>query len=112
MSSSEQGIERRLATMAAAGTLVLSAACTGYVEGDGALFSEPSSSSEAPAAAPLTSLPPASLIASSTARRSTSDDSLAMHASTRGQGKRDTPTRFRTTSIIRWVMSNSVISRR
>ena len=39
--------------------------------------------------------------------RSCSD---GMHASTRGLGKRETPTRRSTTSIIRCVMSNSVIT--
>ena len=57
-----------------------------------------------------TSRPPANFTASRTARRSTSEDSLATHASTRGLGKRETPTRRSTTSIIRWVMSNSVIT--
>ena len=57
-----------------------------------------------------TSRPPANFTASRTARRSTSEDSLATQASTRGLGNRETPTRRSTTSIIRWVMSNSVIT--
>ena len=57
-----------------------------------------------------TSRPPANLTASRTARRSTSDDSLATQARTRGFGNRETPTRRSTTSIIRCVMSNSVIT--
>jgi hypothetical protein len=55
-------------------------------------------------------LPPAKRTASSTARRSTSELSLAMQVRTRGLGNRETPTRRKTNSIIRCVMSNSVIT--
>jgi hypothetical protein len=57
-----------------------------------------------------TPLPPAERTASCTARRSISELSEETETSTRGLGNRDTPTRRSTTSIMRWVMSNSVIT--
>ena len=49
--------------------------------------------------------PPANRTASSTARFSTSELAEGTQTRTRGRGKRETPTRRRTTSIMRWVMS-------
>src|SRR5579859_512590 len=55
-------------------------------------------------------LAPAPRAASSTARRSTSVIAEGTQISTRGRLKRDTPARCRSSRIMRWVMSKSVMA--